>query len=170
MTWNLASGLDGKRVMLTGGAGGIGREVALAFGGAGSRVAVIDLDKDKVEAVVAVMTGGPHLPLAADLRPVAGHAELIRVATEFLGGLDVLVCTAAVLVRRYSVDEVTEADWDIQHDVNLKSTFFLIRQQRGSFARRAGAAALSTSHRRAGRAAGLAARSLTPPPRAASSR
>ena len=34
MTWNLASGLDGKRVLVTGGAGGIGREVALAFGAA----------------------------------------------------------------------------------------------------------------------------------------
>jgi NAD(P)-dependent dehydrogenase (short-subunit alcohol dehydrogenase family) len=127
MTWNLASGLDGKRVILTGGAGGVGREVALAFGAAGSRVAVIDLDEDKVKAVVAEMAGGPHLPLAADLRPVAGHAELIRGATEFLGGLDVLVCMAAVLVRRHSLDDVTEADWDIQHDVNLKSTFFLNR-------------------------------------------
>ena len=70
MTWNLASGLEGKRVILTGGAGGIGREVALAFGAAGARVAVIDLDEDKVRAVVAEMAGGPHLPLAADLRPV----------------------------------------------------------------------------------------------------
>lgn len=43
MTWNLASGLEGKRVVVTGGAGGIGREVALAFGAAGSRVAVIDV-------------------------------------------------------------------------------------------------------------------------------
>ena len=125
MTWNLASGLEGKRVMLTGGAGGIGREVALAFGAAGARVAVIDLDEDKVRAVVAEMAGGPHLPLAADLRPVAGHAELIGAVAGFLGGLDVLVCTAAVLVRRHSLDDVTEADWDIQHDVNLKSTFFL---------------------------------------------
>ena len=78
MTWNLASGLDGKRVLVTGGAGGIGREVALAFGAAGSLVAVVDLDEDKVRAVVAEMEGGPHLPLAADLRPVAGHAKLVE--------------------------------------------------------------------------------------------
>jgi NAD(P)-dependent dehydrogenase (short-subunit alcohol dehydrogenase family) len=71
------------------------------------------------------MEGGPHLALAADLRPVAGHAKLIETVTGALGGLDVLVCTAAVLVRRDSVDEVTEADWDLQHDVNLKATFFL---------------------------------------------
>jgi NAD(P)-dependent dehydrogenase (short-subunit alcohol dehydrogenase family) len=125
MTFNLASGLEGKRVLVTGGAGGIGREVALAFGAAGSRVAVLDLDQEKVSSVVAEMQGGPHLPLAADLRPVAGHAEIIGAAAGAFGGLDVLVCAAAVLVRRHSVDEVTEADWDFQHDVNLKATFFL---------------------------------------------
>jgi NAD(P)-dependent dehydrogenase (short-subunit alcohol dehydrogenase family) len=125
MTFNLASGLEGKRVLVTGGAGGIGREVALAFGAAGARVAVVDLDPEKVEAVVAEMQGGPHLPLAADLRPVAGHAGIVGAVAGAFGGLDVLVCTAAVLVRRHSVDEVTEADWDLQHDVNLKATFFL---------------------------------------------
>jgi NAD(P)-dependent dehydrogenase (short-subunit alcohol dehydrogenase family) len=125
MAWNLASGLEGKRVLVTGGAGGIGREVALAFGAAGSRVAVVDLAADKVKAVVAEMEGGPHLPLAADLRPVAGHAELVETVAANLGGLDILVCAAAVLVRRASVDEVSEADWDFQHDINLKSTFFL---------------------------------------------
>lgn len=125
MGWSLASGLEGKRVLVTGGAGGIGREVALAFGAAGSRVAVVDLAEDKVEAVVAEMEGGPHLPLAADLRPVAGHAKLVDAVARALGGLDVLVCTAAVLVRRNSVDDVTEADWDFQHDINLKATFFI---------------------------------------------
>jgi NAD(P)-dependent dehydrogenase (short-subunit alcohol dehydrogenase family) len=125
MTFNLASGLEAKRVLVTGGAGGIGREVALAFAAAGSRVAVLDLDQEKVNAVVAEMQGGPHLPLAADLRPVAGHAGIIAAVVGAFGGLDVLVSAAAVLVRRYSVDEVTEADWDFQHEVNLKATFFL---------------------------------------------
>ena len=125
MSWNLASGLEGKRVMVTGAAGGIGREVALAFGAAGARVAVVDLDYEKAKSVADEMEGGPHLPLAADLRPVSGHAKVFETVVGALGGLDVLVCAAAVLVRRHSVDEVTEADWDLQHDVNLKSTFFL---------------------------------------------
>jgi NAD(P)-dependent dehydrogenase (short-subunit alcohol dehydrogenase family) len=125
MTWNLASGLEGKRVLVTGGVGGIGREVALAFAVAGSRVAVVDLSEDKVKAVVAEMDGGPHLALAGDLRPVSGHPKLVETVVSTIGGLDVLVCAAAVLVRRPSVDEVSEADWDFQHDINLKSTFFL---------------------------------------------
>jgi NAD(P)-dependent dehydrogenase (short-subunit alcohol dehydrogenase family) len=125
MTWNLASGLEGKRVLVTGGVGGIGREVALAFAAAGSRVAVVDLSEDKVKAVVAEMDGGPHLALAGDLRPVSSHPKLVETVLSTMGGLDVLVCAAAVLVRRPSVDEVSEADWDFQHDINLKSTFFL---------------------------------------------
>jgi len=103
----------------------LGREVALAFGAAGARVAVLDLAAEKVEAVVADMEGGPHLALAANLRPVDGHTKLIETIVGALGGLDVLVCAAAVLVRRHDVVDISEADWDLQHDVNLKSTFFL---------------------------------------------
>ena len=91
--------------------------MALAFAAAGSRVAVVDLSEDKVKAVVAEMEGGPHLALAGDLRPVSGHPKLVETVVSTIGGLDVLVCAAAVLVRRPSVDEVSEADWDFQHDI-----------------------------------------------------
>ena len=133
MAWNLASGLEGKGVLVTGAAGGIGREVALAFAAAGARVAVVDLSEDKVAALVDEMEGGPHLPLAVDLRPIAGHAALIETVKEAFGRLDVLVCVAAVLVRRGNLDEVTEQDWDLQHDVNLKSTFFLCQAAARAF-------------------------------------
>ena len=125
MTWNLASGLEGKRVLVTGAAGGIGREVSLAFAAAGAHAAVVDLDQGKIDAVVAEMGGGPHIALAHDIRPVAGLPKLVEAVCASLGGIDALVCTAAVLVRRASVFDVTEADWDVQHDVNLKSAFFL---------------------------------------------
>jgi NAD(P)-dependent dehydrogenase (short-subunit alcohol dehydrogenase family) len=125
MAFNIGSGLEGKSVIVTGGSGGIGREVCLAFAVAGSRVAVVDVDQGRVDALVAEMEGGPHLAIAHDLRPVGGHAALIASVVEAFGQLDVLVQTAAVLIRRPSVFEVSEADWDIQHDVNLKASFFL---------------------------------------------
>jgi NAD(P)-dependent dehydrogenase (short-subunit alcohol dehydrogenase family) len=139
MPFDLGAGLKGKTVLLTGAAGGIGKETALAFAGAGARVAVVDLVQAQADSVVAEMEGGPHLAIGYDLRPIAGHATLVeRVAAEF-GGLDALVQTAAVLVRRPSIFEVSEADWDLQHDVNLKASFFLaqtvarlmVRQGRG---------------------------------------
>lgn len=125
MAFNIGSGLEGKSVLVTGGSGGIGREVCLAFAAAGSRVAVVDVDQGRVDALVAEMEGGPHLAIAHDLRPVSGHAELISKVVGAFGQLDVLVQTAAVLIRRASVFDVSEADWDIQHDVNLKASFFL---------------------------------------------
>jgi NAD(P)-dependent dehydrogenase (short-subunit alcohol dehydrogenase family) len=125
MAFDLGAGLKGRRVLLTGAAGGIGKETALAFAAAGARVAAVDLAQMQAEAVVAEMEGGPHLALGYDLKPVAGHQALVeRVAKEF-GGLDVLVQTAGVLIRRNSVFDVSEADWDFQHDVNLKASFFL---------------------------------------------
>lgn len=125
MAFNIGSGLEGKSVLVTGGSGGIGREVCLAFAAAGSRVAVVDVDQGRVDALVGEMEGGPHLGIAHDLRPVAGHAALIAKVIQAFGRLDVLVQTAAVLIRRPSVFEVSEVDWDIQHDVNLKASFFL---------------------------------------------
>ncbi len=125
MSFNLASGLEGKSVLLTGATGGIGREVALAFAAAGARVAIADLDQARLDAVLAEMEGEPHLPLACNLRSVATHADVIGQVIAAFGGLDVLVQTAAVLVRRPSIFDVTEADWDVQHEVNLKASFFL---------------------------------------------
>ena len=125
MAFDIGSGLDGKSVVVTGGSGGIGREVCLAFAAAGAHVACVDLDQARVDAVVAEMEGGPHLAIGHDLKPVAGHATLIEKVLAEFGAIDVLVQTAAVLIRRHSVFEVTEADWDIQHDVNLKAAFFL---------------------------------------------
>jgi NAD(P)-dependent dehydrogenase (short-subunit alcohol dehydrogenase family) len=58
---------------------------------------------------------------------LAGHAALIERARAQLGNLHVLANLAAVLRRRASIDDITEADWDLQHDVNLKACFFLCR-------------------------------------------
>ena len=125
MAFDLGAGLKGRRVLLTGAAGGIGRETALAFAAAGARVAAVDIDQTQADAVVASMQAGPHLALGYDLKPVAGHKALVERVIRDFGGLDVLVQTAAVLIRRNSVFDVSEADWDIQHDVNLKASFFL---------------------------------------------
>jgi NAD(P)-dependent dehydrogenase (short-subunit alcohol dehydrogenase family) len=125
MAFDLSAGLKGKAVLLTGAAGGIGREIALAFAAAGGRVAAVDVAQAQADAVVAEMEGGPHVAIAHDLRRVAEHKALVdRVVNQF-GELDVLVQTAAVLIRRNSIFDVSEADWDLQHDINLKASFFL---------------------------------------------
>jgi len=71
MSWNIASGLDGKGVLVTGAAGGIGREVVLAFAKAGTRVCAVDLKQDAVDKVVAECEGGPHRAVGFDLRKIS---------------------------------------------------------------------------------------------------
>jgi 3-oxoacyl-[acyl-carrier protein] reductase len=132
MNWTL--GLEQRGVVITGGAGDIGAEVARAFAAAGARVAVIDLDQSAAEQVVAGLEQPKrHRALAADMRDLAGHDRLFEFAEAEFGRVDTLAHLAAVLVRRPSVEDVTEADWDAQADVNLKATFFLNRAAARSF-------------------------------------
>jgi NAD(P)-dependent dehydrogenase (short-subunit alcohol dehydrogenase family) len=127
MAWSVGAGLEGKGVIVTGAAGGIGKAVATAFAATGARVMAVDLDQAKVDEVVEGFEGSGHLGVAADLRDLATHQVLVDRARGELGNLYVLANLAAVLRRRGSVDEVTEDDWDFQHDVNLKAAFFLCR-------------------------------------------
>lgn len=126
MTWNL--GIEDRGVVVTGGAGGIGREVAAAFASAGARVAVLDVAQDRCDEVVAGLEQPDrHLALQVDLCALASHGGLLRQVRETFGRFDVLAHLAAVLRRRATIDEVTEEDWDAQLDTNLKATFFLNR-------------------------------------------
>lgn len=127
MAWDLGAGLDGRGVIVTGAAGGIGRPVAEAFAAAGARVMAMDVAAERAEEVVAGLEGDGHVAVGADLADLSSHDALIRRAVDELGSLYVLANLAAVLKRRNSVDEVTEEDWDFQHDVNLKAAFFLCR-------------------------------------------
>jgi NAD(P)-dependent dehydrogenase (short-subunit alcohol dehydrogenase family) len=126
MTWEL--GLEDRGVVVTGGAGGIGRAVASAFAAAGARTAVVDLDGERCREVVGELEQPDrHLAIGADLGDLATHEELLRGVQRTFGRLDALVHLAAVLRRRATIDDVTEEDWDVQLDVNLKATFFLNR-------------------------------------------
>jgi NAD(P)-dependent dehydrogenase (short-subunit alcohol dehydrogenase family) len=127
MSWSVGAGLEGKGVIVTGAAGGIGRAVTEAFATTGARVMAVDVDQARVDEVVAGLEGSGHVGVAADLRDVGSHAGLVARARGELGNLYVLANLAAVLRRKGSQDEVTEEDWDFQHDVNLKAAFFLAR-------------------------------------------
>lgn len=127
MAWDLGAGLEGKGVIVTGAAGGIGRPVCEAFAAAGARVLAVDLDEDKAGETVAGMEGSGHVAMGANLADLSTHDVLVAAAVDEFGSLYVLANLAAVLRRRGSVDEVTEDDWDFQLDVNLKAAFFLCR-------------------------------------------
>jgi NAD(P)-dependent dehydrogenase (short-subunit alcohol dehydrogenase family) len=116
----------GQRVLLTGACGGIGRALAAGLAKAGARVVLSDVDGMALDTLEASLPGAGHAAVPTRLAGASSAESLVEAGVERLGGLDVLVHTAALL-RRQPVEEVTEADWDQHHDVNLKSTFFLAR-------------------------------------------
>jgi NAD(P)-dependent dehydrogenase (short-subunit alcohol dehydrogenase family) len=127
MTWSVGAGLEGKGVIVTGAAGGIGKATAEAFSATGAKVMAVDLDQSRVDDVVSGFEGSGHIGVAADLTDLSGHDALIERARTELGSLYVFANLAAVLRRVSGLDAVTEEDWDFQHDVNLKANFFLSR-------------------------------------------
>lgn len=128
--WRNDVGLVGNSVLITGAAGGIGREVAAAFAAAGAHVLAVDRPGSDVGDLVRTWAGSGHRAVECDLVDLGTHAELMDQAVELApagGRFAAVVHLAAVLRRRASVEEVTEEDWDAQSDLNLKATFFLNR-------------------------------------------
>lgn len=128
MSWNVGAGLEGRTVIITGAAGGIGQAVVRAFATTGARMLITDLDQVRLDEVLDEFPGAGHGALALDLISREAQHTLIDTAVSEFGGLHVLVHTAALLRRRKSLDDVTEEDWDAQIDTNLKTTFFLSRR------------------------------------------
>jgi glucose 1-dehydrogenase len=118
--------LQGKRALVTGSSSGIGRAIALAFGREGADVVVhYHKEQQSAEEVVAALQqlGRRSSAYQADASSVAAIQGLVGDAAKFLGGLDVLVCSAGLEIREPFL-EVTEAHYDVVLEVNLKGIFF----------------------------------------------
>jgi NAD(P)-dependent dehydrogenase (short-subunit alcohol dehydrogenase family) len=128
VSWSVGAGLEGRTVIVTGAAGGIGQAVAKAFATTGARVILTDLNQGPLDEVLADLSGSGHHAIALDITDPAAQANLVELSVREFGGPYVLAHTAALLRRRNGLDEVTEEDWDDQIDTNLKATFFLTRR------------------------------------------
>lgn len=116
----------GRVALVTGGARRVGRALSLALSEDGARVAV-HFGRSEAEAGALVReieaAGGIAQAFQADLRqPDAPGLLIERVARE-MGGLDILVNSAAIM-RRTPVGEVTPAIWDDMMATNLRAPFF----------------------------------------------
>src|SRR5258706_872796 len=90
-------GLEGKTALVTGASEGIGSAVARKLAEEGVRVAICARTKATLEttaAEIARATGMEIVPIAADLRSLAGCETMIAQAAERLGGIDILVNNA----------------------------------------------------------------------------
>jgi len=126
---------DGKAVLVTGAAGGVGRATALSFAAAGAAVMATDVNEDGLAAVAAEAKGaGTEMAtLVHDLIGRENCHAVVASAVDALGGLDVLANVAGTIHSKHVVD-VTEADWNLTMSVNLGSPFFLSQAVTKSFA------------------------------------
>jgi len=99
---SLAGAVRGKRVLITGASGGIGRAAALRIGAAGGVVLLVARSADKLEEVkVEIEAGGGKAHIhCGDLSDLASCDALVREVTEAHGGIDVLVNNAGRSIRR----------------------------------------------------------------------
>ena len=114
---------QGKRILVTGGARGIGAACALAFQDAGARVAVGARSLGSYEAFLEEADDAGFHPAIGDLGTKAGCEAVMAAALAALGGLDVLVNSAGIFAER-PFEEITEAEWLESLAVNLGGVFF----------------------------------------------
>ena len=120
--------LAGRTALVTGATRGIGRGIAEVLCAAGARVVISGRDADRGRKVADEVTA-PDAPCVfrqADVRSREDLESLAAYARERFGSLDVLVHNAGVYPE-VALADMSEADWDLVHDTNLKSAFFAFR-------------------------------------------
>jgi len=116
--------LEGKVALITGGAQGIGRAIALLFAREGARVAVSDINLEKARETCgeAESFGQEALAIAGNVAHAQEAEAMVQQTVEKFGRLDILVNNAGI-TRDQVLLRMKEEDWDLVMSVNLKGAF-----------------------------------------------
>jgi len=119
--------LEDCKVLVTGGADGIGRAMALAFAGEGARVAVCARGQAGLDKLKNEMTGQGHIFKTTDMTKVSDVESLHATILEQWGGLDVLVNNVGAIQKLGTFMDLTDEDWREAFDINLMSAVRALR-------------------------------------------
>jgi 3-oxoacyl-[acyl-carrier protein] reductase len=125
-------GLAGRRCAVTGASRGIGRETALQLCAEGASVLLVARDERRLREVqeeadgAGTSSGGRAAVLALDVTATEAGERMLATATEYFGGLDVLVNNAGVASWR-DLDDVPEEEWRLQYELNVMAPLRAMR-------------------------------------------
>jgi len=140
---------DGKSVIVTGGAKGIGRGICLAFTEAGAGVVCADVDQDAGDAIAAETANHPGTLRFenADVTTAEACEKLVAAARDAFGGLDVICNNVGIQPTNsyLRAHEMPEEMWDRIQDVNLKSAFLLFKAGYSALKERGGGVVINTA-------------------------
>jgi len=118
---------QGRGVVVTGAAQGMGRAIAEAFVTEGARVVLADLNEEGVVKTSGELgQNGNTFPVRCDVTKADDVTNLIERAREHLGAVDVFVNNAGTITMRQVID-LGEDEWDLVMDVNAKGVFLCTR-------------------------------------------
>lgn len=117
--------LTGRRALVTGAGGGLGRIFALALAEAGAEVIAADINVETARETTRLAGGG--LPIQMDVADEASVASALREVEASGANLQILVNNAGISTRSQRVHEIATDSWDRVINVNLRGTFLVSR-------------------------------------------
>ena len=117
-------GIQNRVALITGSASGMGRQTARRLAENGAKVVINDIVPEKVEETVAEFKadGLDVMGQVADISSKASVDAMVQAVVDAFGGLDILVNNAG-MERAGALRKLTEQDWDLTVDINLKGAF-----------------------------------------------
>lgn len=116
--------LTGKVAIVTGAGRGIGKAIAKALAAAKASVVINDVDLNAATQASKEIeaSGGKARPAKADVRLRSEINQMVQIIIQELGGINILVNNAGVILRK-PAEELSEEEWNKIIDINLKGTF-----------------------------------------------
>ena len=121
--------LAGKAAIVTGAGRNIGEEIAVLFAHEGAKVAVVDMDEGRANAVAERITGagGEAVAIVCDVADTDDIGKMVSATVDAFGAIDILVNNVAISDNK-DIFDITEDEWRKTIDVTLSTPFYVTKQ------------------------------------------
>ena len=135
-----------KVVLITGAGSGLGRAASILFAREGAKIIVADIDVDRANETVNLIRkdGGEATSVKVDVTNASDAENMVKVATQKYGGVDVLFNNAGIAISSKLVD-LPEEEWDRILNINLKGVFLCSKYAIPEMIKRGGGTIINTA-------------------------